>query len=173
MKNPEKVKMGKRSKAQGSAFEKVVRIDLEKKGWIVDRWSNNVEFDTRREQLIKNNFGVPIDKKVILTGKLIPAKVSWRRTPKGMFPMGLNSGFPDFVCMKTDNIYHGLYEVIGVESKMTGVLDKEEKLKCRWLLDNNVFSKILIARKTKVKNRIVVEYEEFIEIEKRMKCKNS
>lgn len=39
MKNPKKVKMGKRSKAQGSAFEKKTREDLEAQGW-----SNNRKF---------------------------------------------------------------------------------------------------------------------------------
>ena len=148
-------------------MKKRKRIDLKKKGWIVDRWSNNVEFS-------KENQAFPITSISDNMGKLIPAKVSWRRTPQGMFPMGLNSGFPDFVAFRSRTNVETIsgiisYEVIGVESKMTGVLEKEEKLKCRWLLDNNVFSKILIASKHKVKNRIVVEYEDFIEIEKRMK----
>ncbi len=61
------------------------------------------------------------------------------------------------------------YEVIGIEVKMTGELDRQEKEKCIWLLENKIFSKILVARKTKVKNKIVVEYEDFKEIEKRMR----
>ncbi|KKN19170.1 hypothetical protein LCGC14_0948560, partial [marine sediment metagenome] len=44
MKDPDKVLMGKRSRAQGQRFEKRVREDLEKKEWIVDRWTNNIEF---------------------------------------------------------------------------------------------------------------------------------
>ena len=132
MKDPKKVADGKRSKVQGAAFELRVRKDLEEKGWIVDRWSNNV----------KDN-------------KLVPAKVTWRRTPKGMFPMGLNSGFPDFTAFRYDT------KIIGVECKMTGKLDKEEKEKCQWLLDNNIFSKILIASKEKEKNRIKIVYTEW------------
>ena len=53
------------------------------------------------------------------------------------------------------------YEVIGVECKMKGILDKLEKEKCRWLLENHIFSKILIASKTKVGRKIVIKYKEF------------
>jgi len=169
MKDPKKVKQGKRDKAQGAQFELRVRKDLEEKGWVVDRWSNNVELGEmkfiRQEQpkLTKEKDRC----KTFDTGevyeqitKLIPSKVTWRRTPKGMFPMNLNSGFPDFIAFKP------LYEkipIIAVECKMTGKLDKLEKEKCKWLLDNNIFSKILIAEKTKVKNRIVIVYHDFTE----------
>jgi len=53
------------------------------------------------------------------------------------------------------------HKFIGVESKMTGELDREEKEKCKWLLDNKIFSQILIAEKTKVKNRVVIVYNDF------------
>ncbi|MCH7568478.1 MAG: hypothetical protein IIA87_03570 [Nanoarchaeota archaeon] len=46
-------------------------------------------------------------------------------------------------------------EVIGVEVKSNGYLDKIEKEKCRWLLDNNIFSKILIASKGDKRGEIV------------------
>ncbi|MHA1737897.1 MAG: hypothetical protein ACTSWD_04870 [Candidatus Heimdallarchaeota archaeon] len=63
-----------------------------------------------------------------------------------------------------DNIKKmNLYEVIGVESKLDGELDKTEKEKCKWLLDHNIFSKILIAEKTKVKNKVVIVYHDFKE----------
>lgn len=52
------------------------------------------------------------------------------------------------------------YEVIGVECKTNGYLDKTEKEKCKWLLDNNIFSKILIAYKTKEGRKIVIKYKE-------------
>jgi len=45
MKNPNKVKAGKKSRALGKQFELRVRSDLEEKGWIVDRWSNQVIFE--------------------------------------------------------------------------------------------------------------------------------
>ena len=235
-KDPKKVKRGKKSKAQGATFEKKTREDLIEKGWIVDRWSNNVEivndgsisdfifrcecgrtfsfisdYNGMNGEEMRNseereimNMSVHVSetghkiKKIAKGiecskfGKLIPAKVTWRRTPKGMFPMGLNSGFPDFVAFRRIRMIddaklegftltkkgiepemeikksHYEYEIIGVESKMTGELDKLEKQKCRWYLDKGIFSKILVARKTKVKNRIVVEYEDFLEIEKRM-----
>ena len=39
------VKRGKKNRASGAAFEKRVRLDLEEKGWIVDRWTNQVIFE--------------------------------------------------------------------------------------------------------------------------------
>lgn len=199
MKNPKKVKMGKKSKAQGSAFEKKTREDLIEKGWIVDRWSNNVEInlegcrclmpvdpsDENSENWQCGQYYDALKKKMYCgkcKGKLIPAKVTWRRTPHGMFPMGLNSGFPDFIAFKKiEHIqihdgdstqisikHHNLYEVIGVESKLTGTLDKLEKQKCRWLIDKDIFSRILVSKKLKIKNKIVVEYIDFVDIEKRM-----
>jgi len=52
------------------------------------------------------------------------------------------------------------YEVIGVECKTNGYLTKEEKEKCRWLLENNVFSKILISSKGNKRGEI--KYVEFL-----------
>ena len=214
MKNPKKVAMGKKSRAQGLAFEKKVRLDLEENGWIVGRWSNNVQkvrtekhitldgknwivdgyFEHTTQTLSSSSSMVNHGEKIVDIFEVVPAKVTWRRTPKGMFPLGLNSGFPDFLVFKKQGsmypwagAFHTLtntepdhfdkdfneleynkehenirtYEIIGVESKITGKLDKEEKEKCDWLLKNNIFSKILIASKTKVKNKIVVRYEEY------------
>lgn len=154
MKNPIKVKQGKQSRAHGKAFELRVRADLEEKGWIVDRWNNQVEFI----DVINTKGHV-----ALRVGKLILAKAKWNNFTKTM-TTGVG-GFPDFIAIKrttsTDMDQNMLYEVIGVEVKMAGKLDKLEKEKCQWYLDNNVFSKILIASKHKVKNRIVIEYTEF------------
>ena len=101
-------------------------------------------------------------------GKLIPAKASRFRLS--------STGFPDFVCYKLHNIKEfesrgvkikglplNFYEVIGVEVKTNGYLDKTEKQKCQWLLDNQIFSNILIASKQKIKNRVKVIYTDFEE----------
>ena len=50
-------------------------------------------------------------------------------------------------------------EIMGVEAKSNGYLTKEEKEKCKWYLDSNIFSKILIAKKGKKRGQI--EYIEF------------
>jgi hypothetical protein len=60
METQERRKLGKKTRAQGKAFEIRVRHDLEKQGWIVDKWSNNVEFEKIDEFISK--------------GKLISAK---------------------------------------------------------------------------------------------------
>lgn len=147
------VKRGKKSRKEGKDFEIRVRSNLVEKGWIVNRFDNDVK-----------------------EGKLVQAKTSWRRTPHGMFPMNLSPGMPDFVCFKLvtrvmtscflpgeegEQLIDKHYDVIAVECKITGTLDKLEKQKCQWYLDNHIFSRILIAYKTKEKNRIKVNYKEF------------
>jgi len=154
-----KVEQGRKSRKDGKAFELRVRADLESKGWIVDRWSNNLECMKYDNE--EGNFSGEI--------KIIPAKAKWAGTGR---PMMLGAGFPDFICFRTlelenkDAIINqnvNLYEIIGVESKMTGKLDKLEKEKCSWLIDNHTFGKILIAEKTKPKNKIVIVYHDFEE----------
>ena len=158
MKDENKVKRGKTSRAAGAAFELRVRKNLEDKGWIVDKWSNQVEFKEENSIEVSGKLGGPF-------GKIVPAKHKWNGPNR---PMMMGAGFPDFLAFKkafkligeqTDKVY----EVIGVESKVNGYLDKKEREKCKWLLDNNIFSKILIASKHKVKNKIVVEYDDFEE----------
>lgn len=138
MKDPKKVKMGKKSKAAGAAFELRVRKDLESEGWIVDKWSNNVDLDK---------------------SKIVPAKHKFRGIG---IPMAMGTGFPDFLCF-----YWGVdggpdyADVIGVEVKTNGYLDKIEREKCRWYLDNCIFSKILIAEKIKEGNKVKIIYHDF------------
>ena len=136
-----KSQIGKASRQAGARFELKVRADLESKGWIVDRWSNNVEPTVQ----IKDWGGEGI----IFKGKLVPAKSN---------RFGLrNTGFPDFVIFR--DLTYSPIGVIGVECKINGYLNQKEKAKCRWYLDNKVFSKILIASKSKQRGK--VEYLEF------------
>lgn len=166
----DKKEQGKKSRAAGKAFELRVRSYLEQTGWTVDRWTNQVEFEEVPKEIkgrystqdiiegknypqgtIRDKYGTPLKK-----GKLVPAKPKFIFNPviKRRIPIGLQSGFPDFIAFKemiteAQNDHHEIilgYEIIGVESKMDGKLDKEEKEKCRWLLQN-VFQKIIIAQK--------------------------
>lgn len=145
MKDQKKVKQGKKNRQSGADFERRVRKDLESNGWICDKWTNNVD--------LENN-------------KLIPAKRKYNPFNK---VMAIGTGMPDFIAFKLiyvttskENIkkLNG-YEVIGVECKVGKYLDADEKEKCRWLLDDNIFSKILIAYKTKEKNKIKINYIDF------------
>jgi len=144
----DKQKQGKRNLERGRRFEVKVYKDLEAKGWICARWTKNVEAE----------FNVKIKGmgKVRYRKKLIPARQGkFRKT---------STGFPDFIAFKFDsydnlNLEHNLYHIIGIEVRSKGYLTKEEKEKCKWLLDNNIFSKILIAKKGKKRGEI--EYTEF------------
>ena len=167
MKYPKKVKMGKASRAAGTRFELRVRKDLESKGWIVDKWTNNVS------DFPDSNIYLPSDERE--DRKLIKAKPKFVYNPglKRRMPMGMSSGFPDFIIFRNVSIEENLpirdfeeemnincgYAIIGVESKMDGKLDKLEKEKCKWFLRNNIFSKILIAKKGTKRGQIV--YDEF------------
>ena len=151
---------GKKNRKSGADFERRVRADLNSKGWIVDKWGNNVVFcnpiiTAEKDKLVKYE----------IEGKLIQAKCKWSGPRR---PMMMGAGFPDFIAFKylegnsSDNNYaRDFYEVIGVECKVNGYLKPEEKEKCQWLLDNNIFSKILIAYKEKEGRKIVVKYKEF------------
>ena len=150
-----KKETGKKSRAAGQRFEKRVREDMIKKGWVVDKWTNNVEFYNDEDV-----HDLPFTK-----GKLVPAKPKFVFNPamKRRVMMGNSSGFPDFICY----LYTGLeeinhdrkYNIIGVESKMNGVLDKQERAKCKWLIENRIFNKIYIAQKGQKRGEII--YKEF------------
>ena len=127
-----KSKQGKKNRAAGARFELKVRGQLEAEGWIMDKWTNNV--DLEKKQLIKAKRKFNPYMKILVIG----------------------TGFPDFIAFRNSG---KKYEVIGVEAKGNGWLDKQEKEKCKFLLDKKIFSKILVAKKGKKRGQI--EYKEF------------
>tara|TARA_Y100000310_G_scaffold272269_1_gene287142 strand:+ start:2087 stop:2509 length:423 start_codon:yes stop_codon:yes gene_type:complete len=126
--------IGKRNRAAGARFELKVRKDLEKKGWVIDKWSNNIDLE-------KN--------------QIIPAKRKYNPFKK---VLGIGTGFPDFIGFKLEK---KKYNIIGIEVKGNGWLDQSEKEKCKFLLNKKIFSKILIAKKGKKRGEI--EYIDFEE----------
>lgn len=149
-KKKSEIKKGKKSRAAGLRFEARVREDLEKMGWVVDKWTNTVDYNKL---------------------KLVPAKRKYNPFTR---VMALGTGFPDFVAIKPvkeKEVFNEIgepinsgetkFEVVGVEVKSNGYLDKIEKGMCMWLLKNKIFSKILIARKTQQGRKIVPEYIDF------------
>ena len=127
-----KSKQGKKNRAAGARFELKVRKSLEKEGWILDKWTNNVDLEK---------------------GELIKAKRKYNPFLKAL---SIGTGFPDFIVIKRKG---KLYEIRGIEVKSNGWLDKEEKGKCKILLDKKTFNKIFIARKGKKRGEIV--YDDF------------
>lgn len=130
-------KQGKKNRVSGANFERRVRADLEEYGWIVIKNPNNVIEDKDNIKHFKQGKSKynPFTKRLMMN----------------------SGGFPDFICYRTMELtpideHH--YEIIGVECKTNGYLDKEEKEKCKWLLDNKVFSSIIIASKSKEKGKI-------------------
>ncbi len=129
----DKSKIGKSNRRKGAVFELKVRGNLESDGWIMDKWTNNVDLEER---------------------KLVKAKRKFNPYKK---VLGIGTGFPDFIAFKPSK--SGKYNIMGVEVKGNGLLDKSEKEKCRFLLDKKIFSKILIAKKGKKRGEI--EYIDF------------
>ena len=151
----DKKAQGRRNRASGQRFELFVRKDLTEKGWIVDKWSNTIEFS---------------EYEGAISSQLIPAKRKYAGPGR---PMAIGTGFPDFIAFRRlgefarpfegeTQITGTSYEVIGVECKVGKYLDKEEKSKCQWYLDNNIFSKILIAWKSKEGRKIKINYLDFL-----------
>jgi len=132
----EKSLQGKKSRAKGQRFETKVRLDLENMGWTVAKWMNTVDYDRLGN-----------------TGKLVPAKRKYNPFLKAL---SLGTGFPDFVCFKREG--NG-FDVIGVEAKGRGYLDPKERGMCLWLLENKIFSRILIAKDSEEKGK--VDYTDF------------
>jgi len=143
VKSPKKVTMGKKSRKSGADFERRVRKDLVEKGWIVDKWSNNVS------DVFEQDIGEYVR-------ELVPAKHKFRGIG---IPMSMGTGFPDFSCHVITEI---AMDIIGVEAKTNGYLDKEEREKCEWLLKENIFTKILIASKEMDGRKIKVKYDNFL-----------
>lgn len=129
-------KQGKANRRRGLLFEVKVREDLEKKGWVVTKWMNTVDYER---------------------DKVAPARRKWNPYTKAL---SIGTGFPDLLCFKKKD---GLFEVIGVEVKSNGSLDQTEKGQCVWYLEKSILPRILIARKKKEGARIVVQYEDFKE----------
>ena len=101
-KKKSKIKQGGKSRAQGSRFELKVREDLENKGKIIDKWTNNV--DLEKDKIIISKKYNPFKKMIVL-----------------------GTGFPDFIAIQ--HLHGRVYSVIGVEVKMNGILLKIEKEK--------------------------------------------
>ncbi len=127
-------KRGKKNRSSGARFELKVRNIMEKEGWIMDKWTNNV--DLKEDKLIKSRRKYNPFSKVLSIG----------------------TGFPDFIGFR---LAKENYEVVGVEVKANGWLDRSEKEKCWWYLEKKIFSKILIAKRGKKKGEI--EYINFLE----------
>lgn len=133
-KEKKNIKRGKVARGAGARFELKVREEMESRGWVLTKWSNNIDLEKE---------------------KIIPAKRVYNPFRKALV---IGTGFPDFVAFKK---FGANFDVIGVECKMNGILSREEKEKCRWLLGNEIFSEILVAKKGEKRGSI--EYIDFKE----------
>lgn len=140
-------KQGKKNKAIGKAFEKKVMEFYEKEGYVVMRFTKNVD--------LKLN-------------KLINPKPRFNPFTKSI--QYSKSGFPDLIIFKQSiEITNALgkiirnYEIKGIEckggNKTHKYLSKEEKLKALWYVKKKIFTEFLLAEKGEKRGQI-----KFIEI---------
>jgi len=128
-------RQGKLNRAAGARFELKVRATLKATNYILDKWTNNVDLEKQEVVQAKRKYN-PF-KKMLVVG----------------------TGFPDFIAFKHKSKNN--YEVIGIEVKRNGYLSYEEKLKCKFYLQNKIFSKIFIAKAKKEGRKIEVELIDF------------
>lgn len=174
---------GKKARASGRRFEAKVRKSLEDMGWIVDKWTNTIEQEKEGKvwKIVPAKRSYNPFRKAMVIGTGFPDFIAFR-TPSSQKKSG--EGFCEECKKKSSGeiIYEGhLYcefcgevisitkefrefkptEIIGVEVKSNGYLDKMEKDMCKWLLERKIFSRILIAKKKSEGRKIEVEYKEF------------
>ena len=188
MKIINKKEQGRKNRASGKRFEARVMQDLENKGFITARWTKSVELPKLEEaQAIHLGNNKWLKRLEPSKGRLINPKPRYNPFTKSI--QYSQSGFPDFIAFRgwwedcrdiktveefnkitqigynkilTDNVLFGNqynYNIIGIECKSDGYLTKEEKEKCKWYLDNHLFSKIFIVKKGKKRGEII--YKEF------------
>jgi hypothetical protein len=132
METEKRKKIGARNKAKGREFELFVRKDLMQKGCVVVKFDNDVDLDK---------------------STIIQAKRSYNPFTKRL---GYQNGFPDFVYFNKDK------EIIGLEVKSNGKLSAIEKDKLNWYIKHNTFTRVEVASREKVKNRVCVKYIEYL-----------
>ena len=126
------VKQGKSNRRKGKDFELKVRKYFEKKNWIIDKWSNNVDLEKNCLKIAGN--------------KYIPGR--------GMMP-GL--GFPDFILFKKRDVG---YQLVLVECKLNNKLSKLEKQKLDWLVKQGLRCFVAFNNDGEIGTREFLEYKE-------------
>jgi len=126
-----------------------VRKNLEELGWIVAKWTNNIDLELN---------------------KLVSAKKGMVFNPffKRMVPTLSSTGFPDFIAFQL--VGEKIYNVLGVECKINGILSREEKEKCAFLLKNKIFNNIWVSSKREDGKIEYLDFKDkFREVEKKYK----
>lgn len=129
----DKKAQGKKNRSLGAQFELDVRKKYERKGWIVDKFSSNID--------LENN----CIKQAGL--KYIPGR--------GLMP-GL--GFPDFIMFQRRE--YEAYQLLFVECKTNNILTKIEKQKLDWLVKQGHRCFVAYKDGKEIRIREFVEYKE-------------
>lgn len=132
-------KQGKKNKAAGARFEKKIREHFIGEGWMVDKWSNNIDLESEEVVATRNHY--------------MPGR-----------GCTLGHGFPDFVMFKHSCPHKGYFDLMFIECKKNGFLRPEEKEKCRILQE--LGCKVFIAYED-VRMPYKFRLREFVYSEKR------
>lgn len=152
-------KQGKANRAKGARFELKVREEFKKTNWILDKWSNNVDLEKQEVVPAKRKYN-PF-KKMLVVGTGFPDFIGIRHISEGEYEV--IGSEEEYGLIDIEDKFEVKSEVIGIEVKMNGVLTQEEKLKCKFYLQNKIFSKIFIAKAVKKGRKIEVELIDFKE----------
>ena len=77
--------------------------------------------------------------------------------------LSVGTGFPDFIAFRLIQDGYHAYELIGIEVKRKGYLDKEERKKAKWYIENKVFTRFYIAKAVQNGRKIEVNLVDFKE----------
>lgn len=130
------VNQGKKNRRSGLEFERKFREVMEKRGYILVKWANNVS---------------------LIQSRCVPAK-------PGKFRM-MQTGFPDFLMFwavtEEGKISEGVkYQIHMVECKTNGRTSPEEDRKAQWYLKHNYCNKFFVASKEMKNNKIEIHFRE-------------
>ena len=155
---------GRKNRRNGRLFENKVFEDLFKKGWVVSRFSLNIE----NNKIIKSKYskfnhftGFPDFICYIQAEPLEPCNCGLH-PPSIAFNLsnGRNDTPYEFAFGDNqDKPANTPFWIIFIECKSNGYLSKEEKEKAKWYLENNYCSKFLIA--SRGDKHGTIKYKEF------------
>lgn len=128
----DKKAQGKKNRRIGAEFELAVRKKYEAKGWIVDKFSSNIDLENNCIKMAGS--------------KYIPGR--------GLMP-GL--GFPDFVMFQRREFE--AYQLLFIECKTNNILTKIEKQKLDWLVKQGHRCFVAFKEEKEIAIREFLEYK--------------
>lgn len=130
----ELTKIRKKARASGAKFELKTREVLEKAGWVVSKWNNNIDLVNEKIVKAKPKFN-PFTKTLMMNGQGFPDYIAFR--------LVVHEEVPGLVHWPT-------YHIRLIECKQNGYLTPEERKKCQ-ILTKLTGVKVEVIKDDKIK----------------------